>query len=639
LLGVVAPLCLAALVLVASQVHRGAGQVLHGVILVAMGSLLAISVIRLSPLAEQTALWVPALVFGVGLLLAWSYYRLEWARTLLSAVAVAPLAVTGAFLFLSPSGEVAWGIRPATGYQSASVGAPAPVVMLVFDEFPIASVIGPEGDIQEEHFPALAELASGSTWFRNAVATQQATRDAMPALLTGLAQVPGAKLPHYADHPSSIFTLLGADYEVQAIETLTQVCPPVVCSEGSRDVGAFGERWAALGTDLGIVTGHLLLPEVLSSDLPPIDQNWGDFAPEPVERPEKWSIRDRMQEQVSGDRRTQVARFLAGLERTLEPTEFHFVHLPLPHRPWTYLADGRAYLAPPGIPGTESGGWGDNEFLVEQAYQRHLLQTQYADSIIGEVIGRLRSSGSYEQAIVVIAADHGVAVRPGFDERSVRPETVGDIAAIPLFIKAPGQREGAVDDYRVTVLDIVPTIAGLIDAEIPWKVDGIDLFGPNRPRRTHSTMAGQSILVEFGVDGEEKYEVVAYHRDYFGDRGPYGLAPIGYSGLLGQSVGDLDEDEGPISARLDSPEMYADVDPEADPLPALVTGRLEGASPGQVLAVAVGSRIVAITEAWEQEGSLRFQAMLPADALRSGRNEFGLYVVSDDLLLTPVHQP
>lgn len=630
LLGTAIPLALGILVLFAYLIRPVIGSAFHVLILAVSGALIANSVIRLSPIDEQP--WVVAVGIGLlsGALLSWSYYRIEWTRSFLNMMAVAPLVVTVVFLFFSQTSEAAWGMGPATGSQSAPVRNPAPLVMLVFDEFPIASVIDTDGQIQGDYFPALAELSNDATWFRNAVSTQQATRDAIPALLTGISQVPGEKLPHYADHPSSIFTMVGNDYEVNAIETLTQMCPEVVCSKGSREVGDFGERWASLLADLSVVAGHLLLPTSLSGDLPPIDQNWGNFAPE-VERPDKWAVRDMMQDQLEADRRTGVDRFLAGLDEPLKSREFHFYHLPLPHRPWMYGPNGRTYASGRGHPGAERGGWGPNGFLVEQAYQRHLIQTQYADSIIGSVVSRLKESGSYDASIVVVTADHGVAVRPGQHPRSIRDETVGDIAAIPFFIKAPHQSRGVVDDYRATVTDIVPTIAGLVDAEIPWAADGIDLFGSTRPERLESTMMGQARSITFGADGNEKFEVVSYHSAYFGDRGPFGLAPLGYAELLGENVGRASDAEDIVTAELDFPELYTEVDPESGPLPIRLSGTLDGAlSSSGVLAVTVDSRIVVLTESWNDNGTFRFQAMLPPSILKPGENEFGLYTVHRD---------
>jgi hypothetical protein len=500
--------------------------------------------------------------------------------------------------------------------------------MMVFDEFPIASVIDVEGRIQSRYFPALAELAEDAMWLPNAVGVHESTRDAIPAILSGVVQVPGEKLPHFADHPLSLFTLLSDRYHVHAIETLTQLCPETVCSEGSRVSADFEGRWRSLGRDVAIASGHLFLPSELSDGLPPIDQNWGDFALPTVVRPDNWSIRDRLREQVEGDRRNVVDRFLGQLEHPLADDEFYFVHMALPHSPWIHMADGRIFNASNRLPGTEGKGWGSNSWLVEQAYQQHLVQVQYVDHVIGEVIRRLKESGSYDSSIVIVVADHGIAVRPDQLRRILRPETVGDIAAVPLFIKPPKQTEGIVDDYRAETIDILPTIAGMIEVELPWAVDGVDLLDPNRPARFESTMVNADGDVTFGADGHEKLLVAAYHSEYFVDRGPFGIGPPGYSQLLGETIQPESDKRSDLSFALDFPELYAAVDLQADFLPILLSGTLHGQiEPGQVFAVTIESRVEALTEAWDEEGVTRFQALLPPSVLKEGRNEFALYMI------------
>ena len=52
--------------------------------------------------------------------------------------------------------------------------------------------------------------------------------------------------------------------------------------------------------------------------------------------------------------------------------------------------------------------------------------------------------------------------------------------------------------------------------------------------------------------------------------------------------------------------------------------------------------VVALTEAWDDDGVLRFQAMLPPDTLKSGENEFGLYAVhrvGEDYSYSLIRQP
>ena len=67
--------------------------------------------------------------------------------------------------------------------------------------------------------------------------------------------------------------------------------------------------------------------------------------------------------------------------------------------------------------------------------QRHLLQVGYADHIVGEVIGGLEDAAIYEDSLVVVVADHGISIKPGVShQRKITDDTVGEIAAIPLFV-------------------------------------------------------------------------------------------------------------------------------------------------------------------------------------------------------------
>ena len=57
--------------------------------------------------------------------------------------------------------------------------------MVVFDELPLASLMGPGGRIDAERYPAFARLARGATWYRGATAVHDSTALAVPAMLDG----------------------------------------------------------------------------------------------------------------------------------------------------------------------------------------------------------------------------------------------------------------------------------------------------------------------------------------------------------------------------------------------------------------------------------------------------------------------
>ncbi len=98
--------------------------------------------------------------------------------------------------------------RPAT---SGDVSVPAlrgPVVVIVLDEFAAATLMRADGSLNEERYPGFAELASVSTWFRNASSQYNLTHRAVPSILDGTLG-DDDDLPTWGDHPRNLFTLLG----------------------------------------------------------------------------------------------------------------------------------------------------------------------------------------------------------------------------------------------------------------------------------------------------------------------------------------------------------------------------------------------------------------------------------------------
>ena len=88
-----------------------------------------------------------------------------------------------------------------------------------------------------------------------------------------------------------------------------------------------------------------------------------------------------------------------------------------------------------------------------------MLQTRYVDRLLARLIAKLKATGTYDRSLVVVVADHGAAFLPGEESRIVTEANIGEIAPVPLFVKAPRQRRGAVDDSDVETTDVLPTIA------------------------------------------------------------------------------------------------------------------------------------------------------------------------------------
>ena len=125
------------------------------------------------------------------------------------------------------------------------------------------------------------------------------------------------------------------------------------------------------------------------------------------------------------------------------------------------------------LPGVIDGIWVAPQWLADQGFQRHLLQTEYADKLLGDLLRRLRDTGLYDKALMVVVADHGVSFRAGDRRRRPTPTNIQDVGSVPLFIKLPGQREGGIEDTAVRTIDVLPTIAEELGLELREPVDGV----------------------------------------------------------------------------------------------------------------------------------------------------------------------
>ena len=100
----------------------------------------------------------------------------------------------------------------------------------------------------------------------------------------------------------------------------------------------------------------------------------------------------------------------------------------------------------------------DNDFDPTPYHNRYRNVLLYDDSLINEVLEKLRQQGLDDNTIVVITTDHGEEFNDnhqnywGHGSNFSQPQV-----HIPLFIRWPGMAPRAID-YRTTHLDIIPTL-------------------------------------------------------------------------------------------------------------------------------------------------------------------------------------
>ena len=265
-------LVLLALELAVGAVHAGAGRIVHLVLVALLTSLFAIQALERAGLDSTAGLIAAAAAAGVAAAVALRGVRAF--GSFLGILGAAPLVFVGLFLFASPASEIVF--PDEVEVETASVRADAPVVIVVFDELPLISLLGRDGEIDEGRYPNFARLARGATWFRNTTTLSAHTTLAVPALLTGIAPE-RERLPLFQEHPRNLFTLLGESYRLHVIESQTRLCPAELCE---RDAPDTRQRLSSLYSDARVVYLHLLAPPALEDRLPAIDETWGDFGQE-----------------------------------------------------------------------------------------------------------------------------------------------------------------------------------------------------------------------------------------------------------------------------------------------------------------------------------------------------------------------
>ena len=366
--------------------------------------------------------------------------------------------------------------------------------MVVFDELPLTSLMGPGGRIDAERYPAFAGLARSANWYRGATAVHDSTALAVPAMLDGRYPRAGSNSDVYS-HPANLFTLLSPSYEVNASEEATGLCPTSLCEPME-----------------GTTLGHL-----------------------------------------SHGKLGRFRRFVRSVHPRPRPTLW-FKHVLLPHVPWQFYPSGLRYrrFAPEPIPGLNGEPGFGVPWLVKLSYQRHLLQLGLADRLLGELLARLRRLDLYDDALIVVVADHGIGFHLGDERRAVTRSNVEDLAPVPLLVKLPRERRGRVIDRHVETIDVFPTILELAGVPAPARIDGRSLLRSDdaqarRARVFHrvgkdlNTVGGD---YTFDVDALERRRGAAVRRKLAlfgsgGGRDPEALYRIGpHAELVGRSLGE-----------------------------------------------------------------------------------------------------
>jgi hypothetical protein len=305
-----------------------------------------------------------------------------------------------------------------------------------------------------------------------------------------------------------------------------------------------------------------------------------------------------------------------------------------PHIPWEYLPSGKRYQRDTGeIPGFEGTAWGTDDFLVDQAHQRYLLQLGFTDRLLGELLAQLRSTGLYDRVLLIVLADHGASFRTDDRRRAFTDTNLEDVAFPPLFVKTPGQKAGRTVDAPVQTVDVLPTIADVLNIQVPWQMDGTSLLTPHVRERYVLVGDKKTFTPEAEALIAKRTTALRQRLSLFGSgsRAPglFGLGPN--HELVGRDVSELRvADAGAERAEVDQEGELRAVNLAGGYVPARLTGRVSGTD-GEAprdLAVSLNGRIVAVARSFVFEGEERVSVLVPESELRSGANDVELYWVT-----------
>jgi hypothetical protein len=601
------------------------------------------------PEIVQTLLFAAAIALG-----AYVYFAHRTPRRYLRWLWPAPIVFAVAFLTVGPVSAFFGGGRAraedADGSRSQATVASRPlpsVIYLVLDEFALGSMLRPDGSIDARRFPNLDRLASRATWYPNATTNANMTPAAVPAALTGrFPDGPGP--PTMSSNPRNLFSLLEATHELIAGETVTSLCPASRCRQIASPATAVKHVFA----DTALVYLHSVSPPLLKRPLPELPENeWGGFFADPASVRKRVANVPRLVRPVARTVLTALAdngvkssrelrrmdSFFNSIRKPTRPTVW-FHHALLPHWPWHLTEDARPYDDVE-TPGFVNGGF-LNRQAAEDAMQRYLLQVKGVDSLIGHVIDRLESEGMWDDALIVIHADHGLTFRAPGQSRSIEGAP-NDVLPVPFFVKYPGQRSGRVDRRNVELVDILPTIADAVGVALHWKTDGTSLLvdGPGRPQKRAWQGRSETPLPPFDVSIDPT-GMSRQIRRLFGAPTPsddlYGWGP--YQRLVGRPAADLRPAAAiSVDLEIDGPERFDRVDLDESLLPARVSARFRPVDSPWV-AVGLNGVIAGVGRPFGDGAgsSQRVFVMLSPRLLREGHNELMFYAIESKQQIVPL---
>ena len=440
--------------------------------------------------------------------------------------------------------------------------------------------------------------------------------------------------PIPSDHPNSIFTLFAKSHRMNVSEEATSVCSRDLCKD-THPEESYGDRISSMTEDLGLVWLHVVSPPDIENDLASVSENWGNFGGSGDEEAvSAGSSKRSTRANLNGGRAVRFQEWIDQIVPGRRPA-LNFKHTLMPHVPWQYLPSGKRYrkAANDAIPGLSNQSYHDTGQL-NVLLQRHFLQTGFADLELQHVWTRLKKQGLWDDSLIVVAADHGVAFPHARERRRLTRKTAAEIAPIPLFIKAPGQTTPKTDDAWVETIDILPTIFDILNLDPRVKMDGRSAFSDEVQNRDELRILIRNTFEVLRIPADdftrERRAIIDRNQSLFGSGadGPERLYQIGpHPELIGQPASAAGRQ---LDVALSYKPDYGNVGADPTYVPVHVVGKVNGPDRHpRDIAVAVNGTIRAVGNTFSlavgDDGEL-VSVMVPQSAFHKGRNSVQVFL-------------
>ena len=334
------------------------------------------------------------------------------------------------------------------------------IVWIVFDELSNNSLKDSNGDISPDLYPGFSELSDRSTWYQNAITARTWTEQAIPSIFNG------KDLNNYEEMPASwINSLPETTHKIGYSDSGFNMCASSNC-ESTRSL--YARKATVSLKDSLVLLGHRVLPTALRRHLPIMNNQWSSFG-------------------RVFPRHLEAKAFLSNIETRTGKKEnlVALAHALLTHHPWV-RDDLNAPFINPAIPYNENHylaatcddpvtptNFLCTDELMKLNKRLSGMNARSADKVVQGLLRILDESGQFDSTMIVVTADHGIAMATNLDGRRISPSDshYQDLIKVPLFVKFPNQKTGStVQDFRSTT-QVLGTVLSSSNIPMPENID------------------------------------------------------------------------------------------------------------------------------------------------------------------------